>query len=995
MKKILLSLCLVFLSVMGFSQAGLDGIIVEKYYKANAADHAKDNTLPVGAVTYRIYVDMKPDWILQAINGSPSFNQRLQFKTTTSFFNETVSGDADAFGHNIKYTSLKNGLLMLDSWISMGAAAKTSGANIYYGVPKADDDAVGQIVNTDPTVLQNTSGYPAPFVKDRDGIRTVATPPLPAIGQSPTLAPLVTMLNGGPANDFTTTDATWFTSDNCTGPDPATNKVLIGQFTTDGEFTFRINIQIKNPTTSVVEKYVNENPGTGQFLRADLAQTLGLPATPPVVSILSVLPLPNTYTEGAVVTILAHATDNVSVSKVEFFTGSTSIGLGTPTATPGDYRLVWTSTPTSGPLTAVATDNEDTPATSASVPITVASLASYLIPPQSVSCNNSDFFYVPVVTASSYTVKDVIGFDMVMKFNNTKVRPTGVIRVNNDLITNSIWTSYNLRVAGDSMFISLYLNGNAPASTYFHTINTPGQVLAVEFAKTTSWLPSDNAEFSVNEFVESYNSGTHNKSVSNGTFATYAEHLFTGSLKFWADNSPITYTGNPSTSLITNIIGNTPQPLPAGAAVQPDAIYGNFIYDINNGLSIEILRDINPDTAVMSVINGYDAYLTQKVLVNDPSFIPNVFQIMAMDVNRDGKVSAGDVTQINQRTVKMIPEFKQKWNYNDDGTKITGMGASFDWLFADNSGIIKYASCRKSNTYPNDDGIGYSKNRVPAFPVWLTLPVEYPIEGYACPNIRPEDYIGIMLGDINGNYKNIDPLESPGLKKGIMTETGNEKTTENAQALATDKIVVDLSNATLTGGYLTFPISVSSEMNVNSLDFSLKFDMSKLTFKSVMNNTGDLQSLAYFNEQDQTLRITSFSMKNYPKDAPVISLRFEKKGGEFTSSDLSSIKGYLNGNQSQVELSKLVLTETPLSLDDVKVYPNPARGKIYVELKENGYIKLIDMYGRVVLNVLDVNAYQKHEINIAHLGGGTYMMKIYMKVGSDELVTTKKIVIKK
>ena len=67
MNKILLSAGLFLLSVYAKSQtpAGLDSIIVEKYYISDLNDKSVDATggvLPVGSVTYRIYVDMKPGY---------------------------------------------------------------------------------------------------------------------------------------------------------------------------------------------------------------------------------------------------------------------------------------------------------------------------------------------------------------------------------------------------------------------------------------------------------------------------------------------------------------------------------------------------------------------------------------------------------------------------------------------------------------------------------------------------------------------------------------------------------------------------------------------------------------------------------------------------------------------------------------------------------------------------------------------------------------------
>ena len=53
----------------GYSQIMLDSVFVEKYHKATVADNALDANLPVGSVTYRIYIDMKPGYRLQSVYG--------------------------------------------------------------------------------------------------------------------------------------------------------------------------------------------------------------------------------------------------------------------------------------------------------------------------------------------------------------------------------------------------------------------------------------------------------------------------------------------------------------------------------------------------------------------------------------------------------------------------------------------------------------------------------------------------------------------------------------------------------------------------------------------------------------------------------------------------------------------------------------------------------------------------------------------------------------
>ena len=71
---------------------GLDGIVVERYYQANAAD-VSDATaqgavvpLTTGSVTYRVYVDMAAGYKFSQIFGSPTHT--MSVSSTANFYND-------------------------------------------------------------------------------------------------------------------------------------------------------------------------------------------------------------------------------------------------------------------------------------------------------------------------------------------------------------------------------------------------------------------------------------------------------------------------------------------------------------------------------------------------------------------------------------------------------------------------------------------------------------------------------------------------------------------------------------------------------------------------------------------------------------------------------------------------------------------------------------------------------------------------------------------
>ena len=627
------------------------------------------------------------------------------------------------------------------------------------------------------------------------------------------------------------------------------------------------------------------------------------------------------------------------------------------------YSFDWTSVIGTAVLTAKATDNLGAQTTSAGVTV---SIADPNIPYKILSSTNScklNSFCLPVIAIDS--VDNIIGYDLVLHYNKSKVRPTGVITVSNNLINPSYVDVASGRdsVAG-LINISLYFNTSAPANTKFHGI---GNLFCVEFLKTANFNSVDTASFTIPSINESYIVGVSTQLVDAGKFISYKDSTLNGSLRFWLNNKPIKYNAAaPSAHLITNIFGNNNLCTNKSVtAVQPDTL-GNFHYSIWNGQNINIEKDIAGITSVQPVVNGFDALLTRKILVNDPSFVPNIFQMIAMDVNMDGKISAGDVSQINQRAVLMIPEFKQAWNY--DSTGLSNGQLSKDWLFIDSSMIVTNSGYHISTTFPANDGIGFSKARVPIVPFCLPVSVS---NISSCPLITGETYKGVLLGDVDGNYSTIVP-------NNLFRQNENEK------------IIFNLSSASIHDGYLDVPVSVLSAEKINAMDFSLRFKETNLEFKSVINLVDNSQ--ATFNNNDKTIRYTSNSFIDYDLSNPVASIKFLIHGNKLDETDLYSFEGFLNGNKVNVELNNSVLDNI---LDDnnirIKIYPNPANGILNVFVSENAALQLLDMNGRQVYFRTRINANQKQEINTGNLNDGIYMIKVY----NEDSISIRKIIIQK
>lgn len=251
---LLLTVLIGIISTNNLFAQGLDSIVVEKYYVSDKADSkSSGGLLPDGSVTYRVYVDMASGYNLQSVFGSPEHEMIL--RTSTGFFNHAEHGSYIA---NLVFDEyLDDNTVMLDSWISMGAGSQFRNA-----ILKSDDDTIETFQNSNsPKMLQSKNPIAGIPLKDKDGL--IYLPELPPRVTQVGLDSLFTLLDKtttpGKGFNFVTVNGGWGCLGGAKGPISETNRVCIGQFTTDGDFYFELNIQIGSPEHGV-EQYVAKNP---------------------------------------------------------------------------------------------------------------------------------------------------------------------------------------------------------------------------------------------------------------------------------------------------------------------------------------------------------------------------------------------------------------------------------------------------------------------------------------------------------------------------------------------------------------------------------------------------------------------------------------------------------------------------------------------------------------------------------------------------------------
>lgn len=417
MKKITLIVGLVAFSTIARSQNGLEQIIVEKYYVSTAVDAANSlSTLPEGSVTYRIYADMLPGYKFQAMYGDEKHTFKVA--TTTKFFNNEDRGEI--FAENILPSYLKTNTVALDSWFSVGAAATGQ-----FGVLKTEDNGLENLLPiSSNVVLKNVTPSMGIALNVQDGIMSTSDDPevVTKVGFANELNIFDQANQAG--NLFTTNTGAISAMNGAKGP-TAENRVLLGQFTTDGDFSFELNIQIGTPTPGVSEKYVAKNPGVGEI---SIPSLILAPNSAPSITVTA----PATATVGDVVELTATATDNDgTVAKVEFFVDNGSIGE----VTSAPYKINWNATSGAHDIKAIATDNLGASKTSSISTIQVKEKGAGL---SELTATNFSVYVSPnpvkdLVTINLTNFKDdqVINL-MVVDFKGSLISSTNLLVSSND-----------------------------------------------------------------------------------------------------------------------------------------------------------------------------------------------------------------------------------------------------------------------------------------------------------------------------------------------------------------------------------------------------------------------------------------------------------------------------------------------------------------------------------------------------------------------------------
>lgn len=262
MKSLYLFSLALLVSTLSFAQ-GLEDVIVETYYVSDANDAADqdggDTPLPEGSVTYRIYVDMAEGYEIQAVYGNSDHEMRIE--TTSLFWNNEDRGEST--GDQLPTIRLDENTVALDSYLTLGAASDQ-----HFGIPK-NLDTDGSIVGGDNNdggsegvdggLLVNLTPEMGLALTESDGlIEGTLSSDVLGVGISFDVFADVPVGNSFVTGGGQDSGGAWSVLEGVQGPTDE-NIVLIAQITTDGDLSFKLNLQLGTPDGET-EQYVSSLP---------------------------------------------------------------------------------------------------------------------------------------------------------------------------------------------------------------------------------------------------------------------------------------------------------------------------------------------------------------------------------------------------------------------------------------------------------------------------------------------------------------------------------------------------------------------------------------------------------------------------------------------------------------------------------------------------------------------------------------------------------------
>jgi hypothetical protein len=227
----------------------------------------------------------------------------------------------------------------------------------------------------------------------------------------------------------------------------------------------------------------------------------------------------------------------------------------------------------------------------------------------------------------------------------------------------------------------------------------------------------------------------------------------------------------------------------------------------------------------------------------------------------------------------------------------------------------------------------------------------------------------------------------------VLASVNTDPASKTAGIDAMDTVFFDLANAVYSTNRVEVPVFIKTDDQVFALDFSTQFDLTKLTYDSLINLTPSLSPLAWYNTSDSTLRMTSFSLNQLNNNTPLVHVRFITSAGQTLSESDFDIKNVLlNGEACSwyiIDPMNTTITEFEAEKNATILYPNPCTGSFNVDLPFPSELSVTSINGQLVYDQVSLERGQ-HNIPVDGMQSGVY----FVEVVNEYFSVTRKVVVR-
>lgn len=202
-----------------------------------------------------------------------------------------------------------------------------------------------------------------------------------------------------------------------------------------------------------------------------------------------------------------------------------------------------------------------------------------------------------------------------------------------------------------------------------------------------------------------------------------------------------------------------------------------------------------------------------------------------------------------------------------------------------------------------------------------------------------------------------------------------------------DTVFFDMSNVIIIGNQVQIPVKFNSDDPVYSLDFSFRYNDSKLSYDTIIPAPAGLAFLAFsfLNPNDSIVRFTSSNLVAMSPLTELVYLVFTIQPGQsLVVGDLNTLKGYLNGDRC----SEFVIPPVSAGIVDsspsfgFEVFPNPATDYINIITSSPVRWELLDVTGKTVMTGKMEDSNNATGIDCSALHPGQYLIRVSDEKGN-------------